>query len=271
MWGELAHSLQNANGYVITILLMGFVAAIIFFERLIMYQFVYHINFDKFLGNLRKMVSAEDMDRATTYCKNTSTTALPHIGRRALEAAETDPSTVKGVIEEESIKFLPRIETRLAVLPAFTLLIMLVGILGTIDSLWAAFHSVDVLDTAKKQATLAQGIAGALNPTAIGLLFGMILLAGHQLLKSMAVNLTERIHYGVSVLSNLLVPQEAMVAAAPVQSRDLGGGRSGPAAVEPQFDQGEAAPAEGQSNEEPTDDAFDDVSVEDIKDEEEII
>src|SRR6185437_10534642 len=72
------------------------------------------------------------------------------------------------------------------------------------------FQSIDVLDTAKKQATLAQGIAAALNPTALGMVFGMVLLAGYYLVKGMAVNLVERVHYGVAVLTNLLVPQEAM-------------------------------------------------------------
>jgi biopolymer transport protein ExbB/TolQ len=210
MWGELAHSLQHANGYVMAILAFGFIATVVFFERLIMLQFVYHVDFPKFLANLKKLVAAEDLDRAIALCKNVSHTSLPRITQRALEAAETDPTTVRGTIEEEAIDFLPNLEKRLGVLPAVTLLIMLCGILGTIDALWGAFHSVDVLDTAKKQATLAQGIANALNPTALGLLFGMGLLAGYYLLRGMAVNLADRVHHGITVLTNLLVPQEMM-------------------------------------------------------------
>jgi hypothetical protein len=92
---------------------------------------------------------------------------------------------------------------------------MLTGILGTIDALWIAFRSVDVLDTAKKQATLAQGIATSLNPTAIGLVAAMGLLAGYYLLRGLAVSLTERLHHGVTVVTNLLAPPD-MVAYAPV-------------------------------------------------------
>lgn len=267
MWGELAHSVQHANGYVVAILVMGFIATIVLFERLVMLQFVYQIDFQKFLGNLKKMVAAEDLDRAINLCKNVSHTSLPHISMRALESANTDPTTVRGTIEEETISFLPNLEKRLGALPALTLLIMLVGILGTIDSLWQAFHSVDVLDTAKKQATLAQGIAASLNPTAMGLIFGMVLLAGYYLLKGMAINLTERIHHGVTVLHNLLVPQE-MMAYAPMTAT----------AVEASSDQPVAkAAGEDFDNSKPEatgggdDGGFDDVSVEDIKDEEEII
>jgi len=263
MWGELALSLQQGNAYVLSILALGFIATMIFFERFIMLQLVYHIDFSKFLTNLKKMVNAEDLTRAITLCKNTSATSLPHIASRALEAAEADPTKVRGTIEEEAIDFLPQIEKRLAILPAITLMIMLIGILGTIDSLWTAFQSIDVLDSAKKQATLAQGIAGSLSPTALGLTFGMLLLAGYHVLKGMAATLTDRLHHGVTVLLNLLVPQESSyympMAAQSHEAADV------PRADADFSSEPNAAP------EVHADESFDDVSVEDIKDEEEII
>lgn len=265
MWGELAFSLKHADGYVITIMALGFFATVVFFERLIMLQFVYHLDFKKFLSNLKKIVKADDMDRAITLCKNVSHTSLPYISLRALEAAETDPTKIRGTIEEEAIDFLPKLEKRLSALPAIATLIMLIGILGTIDALWSAFHSVDVLDTAKKQGTLAQGVSTSLSSTAIALIFGIILLSGYTILKGMAVHLAERLHYGVAVLTNLLAPQESLsyMAVAPTQQQS---DHSPPPSTqqEPQSSkQNTPAPQ--------TDESFDDVSIEDIKDEEEII
>ena len=268
MWGELAISLRHADGYVLTIVILGFLATVVFFERFIMLQFVYHIDFKKFLTNLRKIVKADDLDRAITLCKNVSHTSLPYISLRALEAAETDPTRVKGTIEEEAMDFLPKIEKRLSFLPAITLLIMLVGILGTIDALWGAFHSVDVLDTAKKQATLAQGISTSLSPTAMGLIFGIILLAGHNFLRGMASHLTERLYHGVAVLSNLLAPQESLaymtVASAPQGHESHGSANGADHHSEPQTVKPSAQATKA-------DESFDDVSIENIKDEEEII
>lgn len=264
MWGELATSFQQGNPYVIAIFVVGFLASVLLIERIIMLQFVFNINFTKFLSNLRKTVGAEDYDRAMSLCKNTSKTSLPRIALRALEAAETDPTTVRGTIEEETIEFLPRLESRLNILPAFATLVMMIGLLGTIDSIWAAFHSIDVLDTAKKQASLAQGIAASLNPAAMGILVCMIVLGGHQLIKGAALRLTERVHHGVAVINNLLVPAETayVPVAAAVASTDA------PAAAAPSnADIAEASPnAQGGAN-----DALDDSAVEDIKDEEEII
>lgn len=268
MWGELALSMQNGNQYIIAIVILAFIATTIIFERFIMIQFVYNIEFARFLNNFRKMIASEDFERAMNFCKSVSKTSLPKIALKALQASENDPATVRGTIEEESIEFIPHIEAKLGGLPAFATLILLIGILGTIDELWWAFHSIDVLDTAKKQASLANGIASSLNPTALGLMVCMIILSGHQILKGMAIRVMEHMHHGVAVLNNLLVPAEvayvtqgAMPMEMPGQMMDAGNQNSAPVAAEA-----------SQSTEQGlADDAFDDAAIEDIKDEEEII
>lgn len=268
MWGELATSFQNGNVYLLIMLGFMFIALTIIVERVIMLNFVYNINFTKFLGNLKKMIASSDLDRAINLCRSVSKTALPRIALKALEASETDPTTVKSVLDEESIEFLPRLESRLAVLPAVATLIMLIGILGTIDGLWGSFHSIDVLDTAKKQASLAGGIAGTLNSTAMGLVCCMIILAAHQILRGTALRLTERLHYGVTILFNILVPKEVAttyVAAAPMSGAAINTG------IPEESNEGESFNDLPESEGDAVDDAFDDASVEDIKDEEEII
>ena len=96
----------------------------------------------------------------------------------------------------------------------------------------------------------------------------------HQALKGSAIRLTEKIHYGVSVLTNLLAPAEMMPSfmATPAMPN------MAPAQMAMQSD---AAPVSSDINISDTDDSdlvedsdhdsFDNASVEDIKDEEEII
>jgi biopolymer transport protein ExbB/TolQ len=271
MWNAIALSLQKGNGYVITILVLSFISLVIFFERAIMLQAVYNINFGKFLTNLKKMIAAEDLDRAINLCKNTSSTSLPRIALKALEAAETDPSKIRSTLEEESIEFIPSIERRLSALPALTLLIMLCGILGTIDALWTAFASAEALDNAKAQATLAQGISASLNPTAIGLIFSMSLLALYYLLKGMATNLVERMHYGVAVLSNLLVPQNAVAYMAQAASSVPEPSYASPPVAAPAAAVASAPAPDAAPPPPAVEEAFDEPNIDDIKDEEEII
>ncbi len=267
MWSQIAVSLQQGNSYLIIVIVLAFLGSIVMIERFIMLQMVYYVDFAKFLTNLKKIVQAEDIERAINLCKSASHTSLPYISFKALEAAERDPTTVKGTIEEETIDFLPKLEHRLAILPALATLIMLVGILGTIDGLWSAFDSIEILDTSEKQARLANGIAGSLNSTALALIVSMIFLASHQVLKGIAIKLTERIHYGVAILNNLLVPQEVATyvsqpAGVPLQT----------VAMATHADEDESpAQAEKNEEEEQQNDSFDDSAVEDIKDEEEII
>ncbi|RYZ53813.1 MAG: MotA/TolQ/ExbB proton channel family protein [Proteobacteria bacterium] len=269
MWSQLAGSLQGGNTYLYLILFLGFIGTVIVFERLIMLQVVYSLDFKKFLNNLRRSVQAEDIERAVSICKNASYTSLPAISLKALEAKERDPASVRGAIEEESIDFLPKIEARIGILPALSTLILLIGILGTIDGLWAAFDSIEILDTAEKQVRLSNGIASSLNPTTMGLLMSMIFLTGHQLLRGLALRLTERVHYGVSVLMNLLAPTEFSTYV-PAMAMPSGGGGGASAAHHASAPEARREAA-AENKIEVEDDSFDDSSVEDIKDEEEII
>lgn len=277
MWTELAASLQHGNAYVIAMMVLGFFSLVIVFERWIMLQYVYHVDFDKFLNNLKKMVLSGDMDRAISLAKNTSHTSVPRIALRALEAAETDPTRVRGTIEEGTIEFLPRIERRLGLLPMFSTLIMLIGILGTIDGLWTAFHASDVLDTSRTQATISRAIASSLNPTAMGLFVCMIILAGHHLLKGFALRLIDNTHHGIAVLQNLIVPRElaavpaGMAMAMPMQQQPAPAFTSAPDAPNPIAADAPTQMAAAAKEGAPAGDAFADASVEDIKDEEEII
>lgn len=277
MWSEIGISITQGDTYTLILLGLMFVGLVICFERFFMLQFVLNLDFSKFLSNLKKMVKAEDYDRAISLCRNESKTSLPFISLKALEAAEADPSTVRGTIDEEAISFLPRIEARLGYLPALATVTMLVGILGTIDALWQAFHSIDILDTAQKQASVGHGVSGSLTYTSIGLVIAMALLVFHQLLKGMAIRLAERVHHGVTVLTNLLAPQDVAVIAAPMmganaamttmtdsRSMDVDSMGTEDVAMSASTKDAKLTPDQDE-------DDFDDASVEDIKDEEEII
>ncbi|MBI2603821.1 MAG: MotA/TolQ/ExbB proton channel family protein [Deltaproteobacteria bacterium] len=269
MWGELASDFQSGNVYLWSVIVIAFIATTIIFERIVALYFVYSIDFSAFLNTLRKMVASRDLDRAMTFCRTVSKTSLPRIALSALEARDVDPSSVRGAIEEHSFEFLPRIEARINVLPPLATLVLLIGVLGTIDSLWIAFHSIDVLDTAKKQSSLALGIAGALNPTALGLFGAMLIIFGHQIAKNMAIKLLDKMQYGITVLQNLLAPPEVAYMGAPMAPM---GGMTPPAAEEESQEEVSQQPAkEEKEKAPPAEEVFDDSSVEDIKDEEEII
>jgi biopolymer transport protein ExbB/TolQ len=269
MLSEIAASLQSGNKFVMCMMIITFIGTMLIFERLIMLHFVYHIDFKKFLNNLKKLMLGDDLSRAISFCKGVSSTSLPHIARRALEAADTDPSTVRGTLEEETIDFLPRLEARVSSIGVLANLIMLLGVLASLDALWNTFHALNALDASKRQVSLGNEISTALVPAALGLALSMLLLLGHHFARTAAMRLTERLHHGVTVLHNLLVPADV----ATFMPVAVGAGGAAVATVA-QTENASANSAPSQSTETTGTDnnaSFEDAAVEDIRDEEEII
>ncbi len=269
MWGQLAIGLKSGDIYLYLICALSWLGLTIVIERIITLQFVYNLDFKKFLKNLKKMIQAEDTDRAMSLCKKARRSSLPAITLRALEASEVDPTTVRTTLEEETLEFLPRIEARMALIPAAATATLFIGVLGTMDFLWRAFSSVGVLDTADKQATLSASVSSALVPTTAGLVSCLILLVGHHIVRGLAIRFLDRFHHGITVVTNLVAPQQAFatyVASAPT-------GATGSADVVESFDSSEdySQPSAATASTGEANDAFSDASVEDIKDEEEII
>ena len=122
------------------------------------------------------MLLSKDYERAQTLCSKTSNYALPLIASRAIETVEDDPTRVRASIEESTLELLPAIEKRVSFLPGVVSVMMLAGVLGTISGIWDVFHSVSILDSTQKQASLASGIADSLQPTVFALVFSMVIM-----------------------------------------------------------------------------------------------
>ena len=73
-------------------------------------------------------------------------------------------------VEESAIKEIPRFSSRLSSLGMFANIATLTGLLGTIFGLQVSFNSLQLAEGAEKATALANGIAQAMNTTAMGLL-----------------------------------------------------------------------------------------------------
>jgi biopolymer transport protein ExbB/TolQ len=267
MWAQVGEAITSMNIYVMLMFGLLFIGSMFIFERIILLQFIFNLDFKKFTQTLKKMILAEDYDRALNYSKNASKTSLPRICVRAIEAAEKDLSSVRGVIEEETLDFLPRIEARVQVIPVFATLVLFMGVLGTVDELWTSFESVGVLDTAQKQSAVGHGVSGSLVYTALGLVISCFFILAHQLVRGMAMRLIDRVQHGVMVISNLLVPNDGSQSLS-YASAGVTAGSSEPAPV---TSFSESVPEPAKEIAKATAPEEDDAGLDDIKDEEEII
>ena len=211
MWGEVLKNLHMGNLYSILMLVVSFLCLLIFLERVIVLYFVYNINFSKFINNVVKIIHSGDYARGASFCNSVSKYSLPKITQRALEAAENDPSQIKGVFESGCLEVLPRLEARINFLPVFAAIVMMIGFLGTLNQLWEVFSAVELLEAATQQVILSKSIAVSLNFTAFAVLASIVIMFFNQVLRSFSVKIMDEIYRGVSIISHTLIPMSAPV------------------------------------------------------------
>lgn len=112
-------------------------------------------------------------------------------------------------MEEGVMEAMPRLEKRTAYLATLANISTLLGLLGTIIGLIAAFTAVASADPAEKAALLSSSIAVAMNTTAFGLIAAIPLLLVHSMLQSKTTEIIDSLEMaGVKCLNIIAHVQE---------------------------------------------------------------
>ena len=122
-------------------------------------------------------------------------------------------SDIEAAMEEGLLEALPQIERRTLYLATFANIATLLGLLGTIIGLIAAFTAVANADPAEKATLLSQSISIAMNTTAFGLMAAIPLLLVHSMLQSKTSAIIESLEIAVVKFVNLLEGNAEAVAA----------------------------------------------------------
>jgi len=113
-------------------------------------------------------------------------------------------SDIEYAMEEGLLEILPNIERRTPYLATFANIATLLGLLGTIIGLIAAFTAVANADPAEKASLLSQSISIAMNTTAFGLMAAIPLLLVHSMLQSKTAAIVESLEIAVVKFLNLM-------------------------------------------------------------------
>ena len=111
---------------------------------------------------------------------------------------------IESAMEEGLLEALPNIERRTPYLATFANIATLLGLLGTIIGLIAAFTAVANADPAEKASLLSQSISIAMNTTAFGLMAAIPLLLIHSMLQSKTSAIIESLEIAVVKFVNLM-------------------------------------------------------------------
>jgi biopolymer transport protein ExbB/TolQ len=121
---------------------------------------------------------------------------------------------IEYAMEEGLLEVLPNIERRTPYLATFANIATLLGLLGTIIGLIAAFTAVANADPAEKASLLSESISIAMNTTAFGLMAAIPLLLVHSVLQSKTSAIVESLEIAVVKFLNLMEGEERAPAAA---------------------------------------------------------
>lgn len=132
--------------------------------------------------------------------------AIGHIFRGGLARMQSTRrrQDVEYAMEEGLLEALPAIERRTPYLATFANIATLLGLLGTIIGLIAAFTAVANADPAEKASLLSQSISIAMNTTAFGLMAAIPLLLVHSHLQDKTNSIVDNLEIAVVKFLNFM-------------------------------------------------------------------
>jgi biopolymer transport protein ExbB len=190
-------------------LMSSAVALTIIVERAISLVFRYGINGPPFMEQITKLVLTGNIDRAVKLCGAAPNAALAKVIKAGLSRANRGEIDVARATEEAILEVTPMLQARIQSLWSIANIATLLGLIGTITGLIAAFRSLGAVAAEQKNLVLSKGISEAMNNTAFGLGIAVSCIIAHLLLTSKAKGMIDEIELDALKLENLLARRSA--------------------------------------------------------------
>lgn len=178
-------------------------------ERLKAY-FKYNIDGTSLMGNIKKSVIGNQVQEAIQTCSE-STALLSFVMKNGLKRANQSKEQIQDALEASILETVPKIERRLSYLALAANLSTLLGLLGTIQGLIQSFAAVAQAEASQKAQLLAEGIAVAMNTTALGLISAISLMVVHSYLMARGEQMIQEIEENSVKLLDLLATKKGSV------------------------------------------------------------
>lgn len=151
------------------------VAVYVVIERLLVLRRA-QVDVNEFMRKLRSLFHRGEFSAVLTYCEEKDA-PVANIIRRGLLKHGEGPEKVREAIENTGREEVFHLERRLSLLASVAGVAPMLGFLGTVTGMIAAFHAVEVAGGVVSPGDLAGGVWEALLTTAFGLIVGIPALA----------------------------------------------------------------------------------------------
>jgi biopolymer transport protein ExbB/TolQ len=168
----------------------------------------YRVNSKEFFAQVKKLVTAGNIDRAIKLCEAGDYPTLQLV-KAGLTHANKGPDEIDAAMSEKIGELKPAVEKRIGSLWSLANIATLIGLLGTVAGLIHTFAAVGApgLTAADRQRILAAGIAEAMYNTAFGLGIAVTCMIAHLILHQRSKNIQHDLDATQERVFNLLTIQ----------------------------------------------------------------
>lgn len=178
-----AEFLEKGGTFMYINLICSVIVIAIIVDRAIFFLAKSSVNARAFLEQIRKLVVANNVDRAVKLCSAT-TAPVAMVARAGLQRMHRGEIAIAQAMEEALVDATPMLKKRIQVLWSLANIATLIGLLGTVVGLIKAFGAVAAAKPEERTALLAHGISEALNNTAMGLGIAVTCIVAHAVLSA---------------------------------------------------------------------------------------
>ena len=175
-------------------------------ERFMTY-FKFDIDGIGLMNTIKKNVISNQVHDAIQTCSE-SKALLSFVLKNGLKRANQPKDQIQDALEASILETVPKIERRLSYLALAANLSTLLGLLGTIQGLIQSFAAVAQAEASEKAQLLADGIAVAMNTTALGLISAITLMVIHSFLLARGDKMIQEIEENSVKLLDLLATKK---------------------------------------------------------------
>jgi biopolymer transport protein ExbB len=178
-------------------------------ERFAFQMTRYRVNSKEFFAQVKKLVSAGNIDRAIKLCEADDYPILQLV-KAGLTHANKGPDEIDASLSEKLSELKPQSEKRIGALWSLANIATLIGLLGTVSGLIATFGAIAApgLSQSDKQRMLSNGIAEAMYNTALGLGIAVFCMITHVVLHTRSKTIQHDLEGTMERTFNMLTIQK---------------------------------------------------------------
>jgi biopolymer transport protein ExbB/TolQ len=168
----------------------------------------YRVNSKEFFAQIKKLVTAGNIDRAIKLCDAGDYPTLQLV-KAGLTHANKGPDEIDAAMSEKIGELKPAVEKRIGALWSLANIATLIGLLGTVLGLINTFGAIAApgLSAADRQRILSSGIAEAMYNTAMGLGIAVLCMITHLVLHNRSKSIQHDLDATQERVFNLLTIQ----------------------------------------------------------------